>query len=68
VFAGPIQESPTRKNLGGKGDAGIEGLFGKEKVDFDNKSNFMPVLSAKKADKKWKPKNTSKTAEQRKNE
>ena len=28
----------------------------------------MPILSAKKAEKKYKPKNTSKTAEQRKNE
>jgi hypothetical protein len=28
----------------------------------------MPVLSAKKADKKWKTNKTAKTAEQRKNE
>ena len=66
VFAGAEQEKPRRKKLGGA-DAGTESLFGDQRVDFDNKSNTMPILSAKKG-KVWKPVRQQKTAEQRKNE
>ena len=43
IFEGPIAESPRRRKLGQK-DSGTENLFGKEKCDFENKSNHMPVL------------------------
>jgi hypothetical protein len=36
-------------------------MFGKDKIDFDNKSNTMNVIGAKKAVKQWKP--VRKTAE-----
>ena len=43
VFDGPIIEQSNRKKLG-RGDAGTESLFGKDRVDFDNKSNTMTVI------------------------
>lgn len=66
VFAGPVQEKPRRKKLGAN-DAGVENLFGDQRVDFDNKSNTMPILSTKKG-KVWKPVRQQKTAEQRRQE
>lgn len=54
IFEGPIQEKPRRKKLG-QNDAGTENIFGKDRVDFDNKSNAMNVIGAKKAVKEWKP-------------
>lgn len=53
VFAGPTNEKSKRKKLGGN-DAGTENLFGDHRVDFDNKSNTMPILGTKKG-KIWKP-------------
>ncbi|CDW87720.1 UNKNOWN [Stylonychia lemnae] len=67
VFEGPITEQSRRKKLG-QGDAGVETLFGQDRIDFENKSNAMPVLSSKKEGKQWKPVRQEKTAEQRKNE
>ena len=52
----------------GREDTGTEGLFGKDRVDFDNKSNTMNIIGAKKEAKQWKPVRAQKTAEQRKHE
>lgn len=54
IFEGPVQEPCKRKKLG-KGDAGTESIFGKDRVDFNNKSNTMNIIGAKKATKEWKP-------------
>lgn len=44
-------------------------MFGNHKLDYDNKSNIMPVLQQKKVqENKWKNNKKEKTAEQRKNE
>lgn len=61
VFGGPLQNKPNRKKLGAN-DAGTEHLFGDHRVDFDNKSNTMPILGTKKG-KVWKPVRQQKTAE-----
>lgn len=38
VFEGPIVEKPNRKKLGGE-SSGTATLFGKDNIDYDNKSN-----------------------------
>jgi hypothetical protein len=45
-------------------------LFGQDKIDYENKSNAMPVYNHNKKPqtKQWKPVRGEKTAEQRKNE
>ena len=56
-------EKPNRKKLG-RGDAGTNTIFGQDRVDFENKSNTMAVLSVSKPkDKKWAPVRKEKTAE-----
>lgn len=67
VFDGPIMEKPNRKKLGGE-SKGTDTLFGKEKIDYENKSNQMVIIATQKKNqpKKWEP--VRKTAEQRKNE
>ena len=68
MFEGPIVEPARRKKLG-QSDHEVETLFGKDRVDFGNKSNAMPILSSpQKNQKKWLPKRKEKTAEERKNE
>jgi hypothetical protein len=56
VFDGPVQETVSRKKLGGE-SSGTETLFGQDKIDYENKSNHMSILGTKKAavNKKWKP-------------
>ena len=50
VFASAQIESPTRKHLAPK-DSGQQKLFGGAKIDYENKSNHMPVLGGKKKSK-----------------
>jgi hypothetical protein len=47
----------------GRGDAGVDTLFGQDKCDFGNKSNNMAVIGMKKPAKKYKPARQEKTAE-----
>lgn len=73
IFEEPKGDENTvkRRKLGGYG-AGTEALFGKEKVDFDNKttgaSNLFNNNKKETKFKKWGPIRKEKTAEQRKNE
>lgn len=67
IFEGPIEEKPRRKKLG-QSDAGTESIFGRDRVDFDNKSNTLNIIGAKKQAKQWKPVRSQMTAEQRKNQ
>lgn len=43
VFEGPVPEKSKRKKLG-QADAKVDELFGKDKCDFENKSNAMAVI------------------------
>jgi hypothetical protein len=36
-------------------DAGTDKIFGQDRIDYDNKSNTMPVLGVKREYKKWAP-------------
>ena len=59
--------SPNRKKIG-RPDSGTETLFGRDQIDFENKSNTMTIIGGKPKVKNWKPVRQEKTAEQRKNE
>lgn len=50
VFSGPLLESPTRKHIAPK-DTGTDKLFGEERMNYENTSNYMPILAGKKKSK-----------------
>jgi hypothetical protein len=57
-----------RKTKINQKDAGIEGLFGSNKPDFQEKNQNLISGLSKPSNKKWQPVLTGKTAEQRKRE
>jgi len=68
IFDGPLEGVPERqrKNKIKQKDAGVEGLFGKEDIDFQKKNQVL--LGIRTASRKWTPVLQVKTADQRKNE
>ena len=69
IFEAPLEGVPERKRktVIKQNDAGVEGLFGKERQEFVSKNQALVSL-AKQQNKKWTPVLQEKTAEQRKRE
>lgn len=68
IFEAPLEGVPERqrKSKIKQNDAGVEGIFGKEDIDFQKKNQVL--LGSRPPSKKWTPVLKVKTADQRKNE